>query len=340
MAASWNHVFLSHWSEFQIMSNRPRIIVLDGFTLNPGDLDWSPLERLGEVAIYDRTPSDEISKRIGDAEIILTNKVKISGESIKKAGGLKYIGVTATGFNIVDVEAARERKIIVTNVPSYGTESVAQHTFALLLELASHVGLHSDDVRDAGWSSQPDFCYWKKPLIELHGKTFGIIGLGKIGQAVARIALGFGMKVMAVHKHPERDRMEGVVFTDLDTLFRHADIVSLHCPLNDSNKGFINRELLSTMKPTSLLLNVSRGGLINEQHLADALNNGTIAGAGLDVLSEEPPAKDNVLIKAKNCIITPHQAWAARASRERLFRSAVDNLKAFLDGHPQNVVNA
>jgi glycerate dehydrogenase len=320
------------------MNSTRRIVILDGFTLNPGDLDWSSLDRFGEVIIYDRTSQEEISKRIGDAEIILTNKVKISKEAIKNASGLKYIGVTATGFNIVDVEAARERKIIVTNVPAYGTESVAQHTFALLLELSSHVGVHSNDVRAGGWSSQPDFCYWKRPLIELHGKTFGMIGLGKIGQAVARIALGFGMKVIAVHKHPERDRMNGVVFTDLKTLASNADVISLHCPLNESNEGFINRNLLAIMKPTSLVLNVSRGGLVNELDLAAALNNGTIAGAGLDVLSEEPP-KENVLIAAKNCIVTPHQAWAAQASRERLLRTAVDNIKAFIDGHPQNVVN-
>lgn len=322
------------------MSITPRIVILDGFTLNPGDLDWGPVERLGEVTIYDRTAPEELSRRIGDAEVILTNKVKVPREVIMKASGLQYIGVTATGYNIVDVNAARERKIIVTNVPAYGTESVAQHTFALLLELVSSVGLHASDVKSGGWSSQPDFCYWKKPLVELHGKTFGIIGLGKIGQAVARIALGFGMKVIAVHKHPERDRMEGVSFVDMETLARQADVISLHCPLNESNQGFINRDLLSLMKPTSLLLNVSRGGLVNERDLADALNNETIAGVGLDVLSEEPPSKGNVLISAKNCIITPHQAWAAQASRTRLLRVAADNIKSFLDGHAENVVSA
>lgn len=317
----------------------PKIIILDGYTLNPGDLSWGMVENLGEVTIYDRTNPDQITKRISDADVVLTNKVPLSRDVIMHSPALKYIGVTATGYNIVDVKAAKERKITVTNVPAYGTESVAQHTFALLLELAAHVGLHANDVRQGGWSSQPDFCYWKKPITELHGKTLGIVGLGKIGMAVARIALGFGMHVLAVHKHPDRDRMDGVAFTDMETLFRHADVVSLHCPLNESNHQFINRELLALMKPTSFLINVSRGGLVKEKNLADALNNDVIAGAGLDVLSTEPPLPSNPLLSAKNCIITPHQAWAAQASRSRLLNIAINNLNAFLDGHPQNVVS-
>lgn len=321
-----------------IMKDSPTIVILDGYTLNPGDLDWSPVEKLGKVIHYDRTSPDQILKRIADAEIILTNKVNISREAMIHAHALKYIGVTATGYNIVDVKAATERKIVVTNVPAYGTESVAQHTFALLLELTSHVGLIASDVRNGGWSAQPDFCYWKKPLIELHGKTFGIVGLGKIGRAVARIALAFGMKVLAVHKHPDRDQMEGVSFTDVATLFREADMVSLHCPLNEGNKGFINRELLSTMKSSAFLINVSRGGLVNEVDLADALNNNIISGAGLDVLSTEPPPADHVLLQAKNCIITPHQAWATQASRGRMMRIVADNIQAFLEGRAQNVV--
>lgn len=316
----------------------PKIIIVDGYTLNPGDLSWRMVENLGEVTIYDRTDPDQLLKRISEAEVVLTNKVPLSREVIMHSPSLKYIGVTATGYNIVDVKAAKERKIVVTNVPAYGTESVAQHTFALLLELAAHVGLHANDVRQGGWSSQPDFCYWKKPIIELHGKTFGIVGLGKIGSTVARIALGFGMHVLAVHKHPDRDRMEGVSFTDMETLFRHADVVSLHCPLNDSNQRFVNTKLLTMMKSTSFLINVSRGGLVNEEDLANALNHDVIAGAGLDVLSSEPPPPSNPLLSAKNCIITPHQAWAAQASRSRLLNIAISNLKAFLDGHPQNVV--
>ncbi|HEX5169503.1 MAG TPA: D-2-hydroxyacid dehydrogenase [Cyclobacteriaceae bacterium] len=321
------------------MEGSPRIVILDGYTLNPGDLSWGMVEEFGEATIYDRTDPEQILKRISDAEVVLTNKVSLSRDAIMHAPFLQYIGVTATGYNIVDVKAAKERKIIVTNVPAYGTASVAQHAFALLLELASHVGLHAMDVRQGGWSSQGDFCYWKKPLVELHGKTFGIVGLGKIGKAVARIALGFGMHVLAVHKHPERDRMDGVSFTDIDTLFREADVVSLHCPLNDDNKAFVNRDLLAVMKPTSFFLNVSRGGLVNENDLAGALNDNVIAGAGLDVLSVEPPPFNNPLLGAKNCIITPHQAWAAQASRSRLMNVAINNLKAFLEGHPQNVVS-
>ncbi len=321
------------------MTESPRIIILDGYTLNPGDLDWTLVEKLGEVTIYDRSSPDEIVKRIADAEIILTNKVNISREVIMRSPALKYIGVTATGYNIVDVKAAAERKIIVTNVPAYGTESVAQHTLALLLELTSHVGLHASDVRNGGWSSQPDFAYWKKPLVELHGKTFGIVGLGKIGKAVARIALGFGMKVISVHKHPERDKMTGVSFTNLESLFQEADIASLHCPLNEENKEFVNHSLLSKMKRSAFFINVSRGGLVNENDLANALNNDIIAGAGLDVLSTEPPPMSNPLLSAKNCIITPHQAWAAQASRGRMMKIVSQNILAFLEGHPQNVVN-
>jgi glycerate dehydrogenase len=321
------------------MINTYRIVILDGYTLNPGDLSWKEIEKLGEVTIYDRTAPDEIIKRIADAEIVITNKAPLSGEAIMRSTSLKYIGVTATGYNIVDVKAAREKKITVTNVPAYGTESVAQHTFALLLELASHVGLHAADVSQGGWSRQPDFCYWKKPLVELHGMTMGIIGLGKIGKVVARMAIGFGMNVLAFHTHPERDRMDGVSFTDMETLFRRADVVSLHCPLNDDNQRFLNKQLLALMKPTSYIINVSRGGLVNEDDLSYALNNEIIAGAGLDVLSVEPPRAENPLLKAKNCIITPHQAWAAQASRSRLLNIAVSNLIAFLDGHPRNVVS-
>jgi glycerate dehydrogenase len=315
-----------------------KIVILDGHTLNPGDLSWEPVQKLGDTRIFPRTAPNEIADRISGAEIVLTNKAPLSRDIIAGAKELRYIGVTATGYNIVDVEAARERDIVVTNVPAYGTHSVAQHTFALLFELASSTGLHAESVKKGDWTAQPDFCYWKKPMVELHGLTMGIVGLGKIGSAVATIALALGMKVQAVHKHPERDRMEGVVFTDMETCFRTSDVVSLHCSLNKGNKEFVNRELLKTMKPTAFLLNVSRGGLVNENDLARALHEGTIAGAGLDALSTEPPPADNPLLRAPNCIITPHQAWATQAARRRLLQAAADNIAAFQAGKPVNCV--
>lgn len=315
-----------------------KIVILDGFTLNPGDLDWSPVEALGEVIYYDRTPPTEVVERIGDAEAVLTNKVKLPRDILSQLPALKYIGVTATGYNIVDVAAARSQGITITYVPAYSTESVAQHTFALLLELATHAGLHARSVQDGDWAASADFSYWRRPLVELHGRTVAIVGLGKTGKAVARIALAMGMKVIASHKHPQRDAMAGVTFTDLSTCFQEADVVSLHCPLNDENKGFVNRELLGKMKKSAFFINVSRGGLVNETDLADALNSGRIAGAGLDVLAEEPASADNPLVQARNCIITPHIAWATQAARKRLLGSVVDNLKAFQAGKALNVV--
>jgi glycerate dehydrogenase len=321
------------------MNELMEIVILDGYTLNPGDLNWDIIERLGETRIYDRTGQRDVLRRIKEAKIVLTNKVSITRHDIHQADALKYIGVTATGYNVVDIEAARERNIIVTNVPAYGTAAVAQHTFALLLELGSHVGLHSDSVRKGDWSNQPDFSYWIKPMIELHGLTMGIVGLGKIGKSVARIASAVGMKVLAVHKHPERDSMPEVKFTDLQTCFREADVISLHCSLNDENRQFVNRHLLGMMKPSSFILNVSRGGLIDEKDVADALNKGRISGAALDVLSEEPPKPDNPLLTADNCLITPHQAWATQAARSRLMKTVAENIKAFQVGRPQNVVS-
>ncbi|MFO7258901.1 MAG: D-2-hydroxyacid dehydrogenase [Bacteroidota bacterium] len=315
-----------------------RIVILDGHTLNPGDLSWEPVERLGDTHIFPRTAPQEVAERISGAEIVLTNKVPLNRDIIATAKALRYIGVTATGYNIVDVDAARERGIVVTNVPAYGTHSVAQHTFALLFELASSTGLHAESVRNGDWTAQPDFCYWKKPMVELHGLTMGIVGLGQIGRAVAAIALALGMKVQAVHKHPERDKMEGVTFTDMETCFRTSDVVSLHCSLNKDNKEFVNRKLLAVMKPTAFFLNVSRGGLVNENDLARALHERTIAGAGLDVLSTEPPPADNPLLHAPNCIITPHQAWATQAARRRLLQAAADNVAAFQAGKPINCV--
>lgn len=315
------------------------IVVLDGYTLNPGDLDWSPLQALGNVTIYDRTPETEVAVRAKDANIILTNKAIVSESAIARLPQLEYIGVMATGYNVVDIKAATARQIKVTNVPAYGTAAVAQLTFALMLELTNHVGLHADSVRAGDWSGSTDFSYWKAPLLELEGKVLGIVGLGQIGQAVARIALAFGMQVIAHHKHPERDKMDGVRFVDLATCFAEADIVTLHCPLNEQNRGFVNKALLDTMKRGAFLLNTSRGPLINEQDLADALNQERIAGAGLDVLATEPPPSDHPLIHARHCLVTPHIAWAAREARGRLMNTVTDNIRAFLSGEPKNVLN-
>jgi glycerate dehydrogenase len=315
------------------------IVVLDGYALNPGDLDWEPLHALGKVTVYDRTKETEVASRAKDADIILTNKAVVSAASIAQLPKLKYIGVMATGYNIVDVKAATARQIKVTNVPAYGTAAVAQLTFALILELCNHVGLHANSVRAGEWSRNDDFSYWKTPLHELDGKVLGIVGLGQIGQAVARIALAFGMRVIAHHKHPERDKMESVTFVTLEDCFAQADIVSLHCPLNEQNRGFVNRALLNTMKQDAFLINTSRGPLVNEQDLANALNSERIAGAGLDVLVTEPPAADHPLVHARNCVITPHIAWAAREARARLLHTVIENVRAFLSDHPRNLLN-
>jgi len=315
-----------------------KIVVLDGFAMNPGDLNWNALKQLGTTEIYDRSSSEETGKRIADAEIVLTNKVVLNKEMIEAAPKLKYIGVMATGYNIVDITAAHTRNIIVTNVPAYSTASVAQLTFAFILELANHTALYGESVRKGDWIRSKDFSYHLEPIMELQNKTLSIIGFGQIGKAVAKIALAFGMNVIFSHKHPERDQMPGVTFVDEKTCFREADILSLHCPLNESNLHFVNKELLATMKPTSFLINTSRGGLINEPDLAEALNNGIIAGAALDVLSTEPPSADNPLLQAKNCLINPHVAWATFESRSRLMKVVVNNVKAFLEGKAENVV--
>ncbi|WP_143307727.1 D-2-hydroxyacid dehydrogenase [Chitinophaga vietnamensis] len=315
------------------------IVVLDGYALNPGDLNWQPLQALGNVMIYDRTPEQEVAARAKDAHILLTNKAIVSAATIEQLPNLEYIGVIATGYNVVDIAAAKAKGIPVTNVPAYSTASVAQLTFALILELCHHTGLHAESVKAGDWSRSIDFSYWKTPLVELAGKTLGIVGLGQIGQAVARIALAFGMKVIAYHKHPDRDAMAGVDFVTLATCFKEADIISLHCPLNKDNKEFVNAALLSTMKKTAFLINTSRGPLIQENDLAAALKAGALAGAALDVLSTEPPAADNPLITAPNTIITPHIAWATQAARGRLLDTVISNLKAFLDGTPKHVVN-
>jgi len=307
-----------------------KIVVLDGYTLNPGDLSWDALRELGSCEIYDRSAPDEIVPRSTSAEIVLTNKVKLNGEYMSSVSTLKYIGVTATGYNIVDVAAARERKVIVTNVPTYGTQSVAQMTFALLLELTQHVGHHAQTVRAGRWTRSPDFCYWDYPLIELDGLTLGIIGFGRIGKMVGQLAEAFGMKVLTYsRKQP---------VAEMETLFRRSDIISLHCPLTPQTEHLVNEKRLAWMKPTAFLLNTSRGPLIDESALAKALNEGRIAGAGLDVLAVEPPTADNPLLRAKNCLITPHIAWATRAARSRLMEAVVENVRAYLTGESKNVV--
>lgn len=313
------------------------IVVLDGYTLNPGDLSWEPLKKLGTCVIHDRIAHDQVVPIAAEADIVLTNKVPVTREHISKLPRLKYIGVLATGFNIVDTAAARERNIPVTNIPAYGTRSVAQMTFALLLELTQHTGHHAQTVRDGRWTKSPDFCYWDYPLIELDGLTMGIVGLGRIGKAVADLAKAFGMKVQTIKR--SQTTVPGIELVDEETLFRTSDVISLHCPLTPETKHIINAQRLGWMKPTAFLLNTSRGPLIDEAALAEALNAGRIAGAGLDVLSVEPPPASNPLFQAKNCFITPHIAWATHAARSRLMATAVANLDAFLKGKPQNVVN-
>ena len=316
-----------------------KIVILDGFTLNPGDLNWDGLKSLGDCEIYDRTSPDEVVKRAADAELVLTNKTVLTREQINRLPKLKYIGVLATGYNIVDVAAARERGVPVTNVPTYGTRSVAQMTFALLLELTQHVGHHAQTVNEGRWARSPDFCYWDYPLMELAGLTMGIVGFGRIGRTVADLAVAFGMKVLAHSRTVPQEKSQNIDFVDLARLFRTADVVSLHCPLTTETKHLVNAERLSSMKPTAFLLNTSRGPLIDELALAKALNSDQIAGAAVDVLEAEPPRADNPLFTAKNCLITPHIAWATRSARARLMATAVANAKAFLDGKLQNVVN-
>jgi glycerate dehydrogenase len=311
------------------------LVVTDGFTLNPGDLSWRQFEVFGEVRVHPRTSSSEVSTRCADASIIITNKTVIGADVIRAATRLKLVAVTATGYNVVDTEAARKTKIPVCNVPGYGTDSVAQHTFALILELANRVGANSESVARGEWSRHQDWCYSTHPIIELSGKTLGIVGLGKIGMKVAQIGLAFGMKVIFFNKGKTSDIGEAV---ELNELFRRADIVSLHCPLTYENKGFINTALLQLMKPSALLINTSRGLLVNEQDLALALDHNRIAGAALDVLSEEPPGI-NPLISRPNCIITPHNAWLSYEARERIMKATFENINAFLTGSPTNIVN-
>ena len=316
-----------------------KIVVLDGYTLNPGDLSWDDLRALGECDIYDRTALEETVARSQGTDILLTNKTVLDADIIAQLPDLKYVGVLATGYNVVDVKATTARGIPVTNVPEYSTQSVVQMVFAHILNHYNHVAEHSTGVHGGKWCRSEDFAYWDYPLFELLGKTLGIVGFGKIGSSVADVALAFGMNVLAYNPSERSDVPEGVIMTDLDSVFEKSDIVTLHCPLTDKSKGFVNAKMLGTMKSSAFLVNTSRGPVIDEQALADALNEGRIAGAGLDVLCKEPADPDCPLLKASNCYVTPHIAWATYGARLRLINVATDNIKAFLDGENVNVVN-
>jgi glycerate dehydrogenase len=308
--------------------------------LNPGDLSWEPLRTIGELQVFDRTSADQVVARAHDAEIIFTTRTRLPAEILRQLKKTRYIGVIFTGYDVVDVKAARELNITVTNVPTYATSSTAEFAFALLLELCHHVGLHGEATRAGEWSRSTDFSFWKTPLLELAGKTMGIIGLGRIGQRVAEIAMAFEMRVIAADEvRSAVPQWPNFRWCEVDELLAQADVVSLHCPLLPQTRGIINSRSLALMKPGSFLINASRGPLVVEQDLADALNNGRLAGAAVDVLSSEPPSPDNPLLRARNCIVTPHIAWATKEARTRLLDIAIANVRAFLDGHPVNVVN-
>ena len=316
-----------------------KIVVLDGYTLNPGDLDWSVLQGLGECTIHERTKAGQTVARLRGAAVALTNKVVLDRAVLDQLPDLRYIGIIATGTNVVDIPAAKDRGIVVANVPAYSTMSVAQLTFGLLLEMTLRVGHHTGSVRTGDWSKSVDFSYWNFPLTELDGLTMGLVGFGAIAQAVARIGQAFGMNILACRRSGQPPEVAGVKMVGLDAIFRDSDVVSIHCPLTPETRGLVNAEQLSLMKPTALLINTSRGPLVNEAELTAALNSGQIAGAGLDVLSEEPPQTDNPLLTAKNCYVTPHIAWATSAARSRLLTTVAANVRAFFDGRPQNVVS-
>ena len=315
-----------------------KIVVLDGYGLNPGDLSWDAVSQLGELTVYDRTSSEEVIARSAGAEAILTNKTVITAEIMEALPDLKYIGVLATGYNVVNIDAAREKGIVVTNIPAYSTPSVAQMVFAHILNIAQQVQHHSEEVRKGRWTNNTDFCFWDTPLIELREKKIGLVGLGHTGFNTARIAIGFGMQVTAYTSKSSLQLPPEIKKRTLDELFSECDIVSLHCPLTDETKELVNAERLRLMKPTAILINTGRGPLVNEQDLADALNAGKLYAAGLDVLSSEPPKADNPLLTARNCYITPHIAWASLEARTRLMDILVENIKAFQAGKPVNNV--
>ena len=318
-----------------------KMVLLDAYTENPGDLSWDSLRALGDLTLYDRTPYDDelIARRIGDAEVVLTNKTPISRWVLERCPQVRYISVLATGYNVVDYSYAAEKGIPVSNVPSYGTASVGQFAIALLLEICHHVAAHSDSVHQGRWAQSPDWCYWDYPLIELDGKTMGIIGFGRIGQTTGRIAKAMGMKILATGSRPSEAGMAIAEYTDLETLLRSSDVIALHCPLYPETEGIINRETIGKMKDGVILLNNSRGQLIVEQDLADALNAGKVFAAGLDVVSTEPIKPDNPLLTAKNCFITPHISWAPKESRQRIMECTVENVAAYLQGAPIHVIN-
>ena len=322
--------------------SRVKIVVLDGYRENPGDLSWESLEALGDLTVYDRTSYEDsplIAERIGDAKIVITNKTPVSKATIDKCPNIRMITVLATGYNITDYAYAKEKGIIVCNVPTYGTASVSQFSIALLLEICHHIGHHSQAVQEGRWASNPDWCFWDYPLIELENKTIGIIGFGRIGKSEGRIAKALGMKVIAYDFHPSDEGRAIAEYVDLDTLYRSSDVISLHCSLNAGNTGMINKQAIAKMKDGVILINNARGQLINEQDVADALNSGKIAAAGLDVVYTEPIRDDNPLLKAKNCIITPHISWAPKESRQRIMECTAKNIEMYLKGSPVNVVN-
>lgn len=315
-----------------------KITILDGYGMNPGDMSWAPLEELGDLTVYDRTAPEQVLERAAGSEALLTNKTVLTVETLRALPQLRYVGVLATGYNVVDIDAARELGIVVTNIPAYSTDSVVQMVFAHLLAITNRVEHYTDENRRGRWSTNPDFCYWDTPLHELSGKTFGIVGLGNIGMAVSRVARAFGMKVKAYTSKRIEELPDGVSKAGLDELFETSDVVSLHCPLTESTRHLVNADRLAQMKPSAILINTGRGPLVDEKALAEALNSGRIHAAGLDVLSSEPPAADNPLLTARNCFITPHLGWATKEARERLLRIAADNLRGFITGDVRNNV--
>lgn len=311
-----------------------KICILDGYSLNPGDLDWSPVERLGDVTLFDRTPADKIVERAADADIVLTNKVPFSAETLRQLPRLRFICVLATGYNIIDTEAAARQGVVVANIPAYSTMSVAQMAFAHILNITNHVASYAREVADGKWTNCPDFCFWDSALTELAGKTMGIVGLGNTGMATARIAVAMGMKVVALTSKSADTLPEGITPAPLDDVLASADVVSLHCPLTPSTRHLINAASIAKMKPSAILINTGRGPLVDEQAVADALNNGRLAAFGADVLSQEPPRGDNPLLSARNCFLTPHIAWATLEARTRLMSTATENVRQFIAGEP------
>ena len=322
-----------------IMDKKLKAVILDGYTENPGDISWENIEKLVDLTVYPRTPEDLVYERAKQAEILIVNKVAVTRELVEKLPDLKFVATLATGFNQIDCEALKERGIPVSNIPAYSTNAVAQMVFAYILELINKVSEYTADVKSGTWSNCKDFCYWNSPLYELDGKTLGVIGFGKIGKRVCEIARAFGMKTIAYTPSGKKDGIEDVLFTDLDTVLSSADVISVHCPLTEKTKGLINKDFISKMKKNAYIINTARGPVANESDVAQALKEGLIAGYGTDVLSTEPPAADNPLLSAPNCLITPHIAWAAYETRLRLMGILEENIKAFLSGKPINVVN-